>query len=307
MSIKSRLIPPTGYLLVFEAAARLGSLTKAADELCVTTTAVSKQVKKLEAFLDIQLFIRSKQGVQLTEPGYHYLQRVCEALDILSEETRQLDTSTTSFTLDIEVGPCFMHFWLLPKLEQFRQVHPDILFNLNVTNERYIDTNDNYDVVFYYSETDAVNKNGVQLFSERMQLVCSPKFLENRGGHIDLQTIFDQPLIMLKEEMSFWEGWQSWSEKVGLEYRVPHDALLVEDQVAVIQAAINDAGIALAWDWHVRELLETGQLISLTECVEFTEKAYFLSIADKKHNSAAQIFTDWVLQEEGGYRGHLNI
>ncbi|WP_417698294.1 LysR substrate-binding domain-containing protein [Psychromonas sp.] len=303
MSIKSRLIPPTGYLLVFESAARLGSLTKAADELCVTTTAVSKQVKNLENFLNIKLFTRSKQGVQLTAQGYQYLQRVREALDILSEETKVLEGASTAVTLNLEVGPCFMHFWLLPKIEQFRQAHPDIMLNITISNERYIDASDNYDVTFYYSTIATVNENCQQIFAERIQLVCSPKFLETHGGHIDLQSIFDQPLIMLKKEMPFWEGWKSWANKAGLTYRIPNNALMVDDQVAVIQAAINDTGIALVWDWHVSELIAKGELVSITDYMEFEEKAYFLHIAGKQNNVAANTFVGWVKQQKGGYRG----
>ncbi|RBW46659.1 hypothetical protein DS885_07125 [Psychromonas sp. B3M02] len=302
MSIKSRLIPPTGYLLVFESAARLGSLTKAADELCVTTTAVSKQVKNLENFLNIQLFTRSKQGVQLTAQGYQYLQRVKEALDILSEETKILDNSSTAVTLNLEVGPCFMHFWLLPKIEQFRQAHPEIMLNITISNERHIDASEHYDVTFYYATIATANENCQQIFAERIQLVCSPKFLESHGGYIDLQSIFDQPLIMLKKEMSFWEGWQSWANKAGLTYRIPNNALMVDDQVAVIQAAINDTGIALVWDWHVSELIAKGELVSVTDYMEFQEKAYFLHIADQENNLAAKTFVGWVQQQESGYR-----
>lgn len=302
MSVKSSLIPPTGYLLVFESAARLGSLTKAADELCVTTTAVSKQVKKLEDFLDIKLFTRSKQGVKLTTQGYDYLQRVREAFVILSKETSLLNTSSTSIPLSIEVGPCFMHFWLLPKIEQFRQAYPDIILNIAISNERFANANDNYDVTFFYSTIDSVNEDCQQVFSERVQLVCSPKFLENHNGYIDLQSIFDQPLIMLKKEMPFWEGWKGWANKVGLNYSVPSNTLFVDDQVAVIQAAINDAGIALVWDWHVRELLVKKELVELTEHIDLKEKAYFIQAVNQKNNPAAKVFVDWVLQQENGYR-----
>lgn len=303
MSIKSKLIPPTGYLLVFESAARLGSLTKAADELCVTTTAVSKQVKNLESFLNIKLFTRSKQGVQLTAQGYHYLQRVREALDILSEETKILEEPSTSVTLNIEVGPCFMHFWLLPKLEQFRQAHPNINLNITISNERYIDASDNYDVTFYYSTIDATSIHCQQIFAERIQLVCSPKFLESRGGHIDLQSVFDQPLIMLKKEMPFWEGWRSWAKKAGLSYRIPNNALMVDDQVAVIQAAINDTGIALVWDWHVTELIAKGQLVSVAHHIDFDEKAYFLHVANLQDNLEGRKFVEWVQLQQSGYQG----
>ncbi|MGF1733801.1 LysR substrate-binding domain-containing protein [Photobacterium satsumensis] len=282
---------------MFEAAARLGSLTKAADELCVTPTAVSKQIKQLESLLSTELFTRSPQGVRLSDNGRRYLDRVTEALTILAEETLSMDEAANVPALDIEVGPCFLHFWLLPKLDQFRQEHPDVLFNLNVNNERQVATDDSYDVAFFYSPIHSQNHNNYLVFHERVLLVCSPGFLEKHDGHIDISTVFDLPLVMLKDELEFWEGWQTWAKKAGLEYRIPHDAICMTDQVAVIQAAINDAGIALVWDWHVEELLDTGQLVALTELFDFTDKAYFLSIADHCTDPAAKTFVDWVLKQ----------
>ncbi|MCQ1060350.1 LysR substrate-binding domain-containing protein [Photobacterium sp. DNB23_23_1] len=283
---------------MFEAAARLGSLTKAADELCVTPTAVSKQIKQLESLLSTELFIRSTQGVRLSDEGRRYLDRVTEALTILAEETLIMDEAANVPALDIEVGPCFLHFWLLPRLDQFRQEHPDVLLNINVNNERQVATDDSYDVAFFYSPIHSQKQNNYLLFHERVLLVCSPGFLEKHGGHIDISTVFDFPLVMLKDELEFWEGWQTWAEKTGLEYRIPHDAICMTDQVAVIQAAINDAGIALVWDWHVDELLEAGQLVALTKLIDFNDKAYFLSIADHCTDPAAQTFVNWVLKQE---------
>lgn len=298
MPIDPKLIPSSSSLIMFESAARLGSLTKAADELCVTPTAVSKQIKQLEELLSTELFIRSPQGVRLTDYGKIYIEKVTQALTILAEETLNMDEAAAIPALDIEVGPCFLHFWLLPKLNLFRQAHPDVLFNLKVNNERQVASEANYDVAFFYSPIHAQNHNNYLLFAERMLLVCSPGFLDKQGGEIDITNVFDLPLIMLKDELEFWEGWQSWSNKAGLEYRIPYDAICMTDQVAVIQAAINDTGIALVWDWQVKELLETGQLIALTEMMDFTEKAYFLSIADHCTNPGAQLFVDWVIGQK---------
>ncbi|XAW88065.1 LysR substrate-binding domain-containing protein [Vibrio sp. CDRSL-10 TSBA] len=298
MAINRKLIPPTNSLIMFEAAARLGSLTKAANELCITPTAVSKQLKNLETFLKTELFIRSKQGVELTAEGRRYLDKVTTALTMLADETQLLNEETSAPALNIEVGSCFLHFWLLPRLDQFRQAHPDVLINLAVNNERYVGTNENYDVAFFYSQVDTINRTNYLVFHERILLVCSPSFLHKRGGKIDLRTLFDQPLIMLKDELPSWEGWQSWSDKMGLEYQVPASALMVDDQVAVIQAAINDAGIALAWDWQVRDLLDSGQLVAITDTLDFPDKAYFLTISEQCSNPAAQTFISWVVGEE---------
>lgn len=298
MPINRKHIPPTSWLITFESAARLGSLTKAADELCITPTAASKQLKNLESFLRTSLFVRSRQGVELTAEGRHYLDKICEALRIIEEETLHLKDSNKSPVLKIEVGLCFLHFWLLPRLHKFRQKYPDILLELAVTNNEFEASGMEYDVAFFYSDVDRTKHSSHLLFHERMMLVCSPQFIQRYGGRIDIETIFDQPLIMLREELPSWEGWKSWSQRTGLKYRTPKNALKVNDQVAVIQAAINDAGIAIAWDWQIRDLVRSGQLIAVSAIQEVPEKGYFISVSDDTINPAAYTFVNWVMEEE---------
>lgn len=297
MAINSKLIPPTSCLLMFEATARLGSVTKAATELYVSPTAVSKQIKKLEEFLSAELLVRTTKGVFLTEKGRNYLVYVEQALNTLAEATSQMNTSHTPPALNVEVGPCFLHYWLLPRLDDFRQQHPSILLNLNVNNERSVGTENQYDVAFFYSKVDSQNMNNYLLFPERVMLVCSPSFFKKHNGRIDCNEPFKYSLIMIKDELPFWVGWKIWAEKVGIKYHIPPHTLFVDDQVAVLQAAINDAGIALAWDWQVKDLIDSNQLIALTDSVEFEDKAYFLSIAENCSNPAAKAFTDWVIKQ----------
>lgn len=301
MRLNSRQIPPMVRLLAFESAARLGSLTHAANELCVSPTAVSKQIQALETFLDTTLFTRSKQGVSLTNKGEQYLLAVTPLLHAIADETEKMQSKPQTHLLNVEVGLCFSHFWLLPRLESFRQQYPNISLNLNINNERYVGDNENYDIAFYYSPVDSLNKNNHLLFNERISLVCSPSFLSDHPECVDMQNIFNLPIIMLRESLPSWVGWQEWLDEMGLEYQEPGHVFYVDDQVAVIQAALNGVGIALAWDWHVRELLATDQLIELSKPIEFIDKAYFLSVSDSCDKNLAQIFTDWVIEEERCY------
>ena len=301
MAINHKNIPSLSSLIAFESASRLGSLTKAADELCVTLTAVSKQVKKLEAFLNTQLFTRGKQGVELTSKGKLYLKNVIEVLEILSNQSIKMDDDHHPLPLNVEIGTCFSHFWLLPKLDDFRNKYPDITLNLVINNERNIGDNSDYDIAFFYSSMDSINKNNHLLFTERILLVCSPEFLKKRPECIDLRQLWQQPVIMLKDALFFWEDWQSWANIYGIEYQQPQNVIQVEDQVSVIHAATNDAGVALAWDWHVRELIDNGKLIALTEPVEFNANAFFLSVSELSDHLASQLFVDWVISTERGY------
>ncbi|OCH22042.1 hypothetical protein A6E04_09320 [Aliivibrio logei] len=87
----------------------------------------------------------------------------------------------------------------------------------------------------------------------------------------------------------------------GIEYQPPQNVIQVEDQVSVIQAAVNDAGIALTWDWHVRELIEQGRLVALTKPVEFNTNAFFLSVSEDSDHFASQLFVDWIISTERIY------
>ncbi|CAE6949511.1 Bacterial regulatory helix-turn-helix protein [Vibrio sp. B1FLJ16] len=299
MPFNRKLIPNTSSLIMFESAARLGSFAKASEELCVTTAAVSKQIKLLEETLDIQMFNRSKSGVELTSQGVQYLESATRALQILEDEANSfIDVDEGISVLNVEVGLCFLHFWLLPKLDSFRQHYPKIQINLVVNNERTeVNEDDNYDVAFFYSKVDTLNRDNYLLFHDRVLLAASPNFVKTRLTSTDLSYILHQPKIMLKEELPIWEGWESLCNKLGVKYDISDDVLFVEDQVAVMQAAVNDGGIALVTEWHVKDLLESGQLVALTPTVEYEDKAYFLSVTETGNHKAAKLLIDWVTDQ----------
>lgn len=299
MPFNRKLIPNTSSLIMFEAAARLGSFAKASEELCVTTAAVSKQIKILEDMLSIQLFTRQKSGVKLTEQGEQYLESASKALKILEREANSLiDSGEDTSVLNVEVGQCFLHFWLLPKLDSFRQHYPRIKINLIVNNERTsAGSGDDYDVAFFYSKVDTSNRDNYLLFHDRALLAASPNFVNTRLSSTDLSYILKQPKIMLKEELPIWEGWASLCNKLGVDYDISDDVLFVEDQAAVIQATVNDGGVALVTEWHVNNLLEAGQLVALTPTVEYEDKAYFLSVSDTGNHHAAKLLVNWITDQ----------
>lgn len=299
MPFNRKLIPSTNSLLMFEAAARLGSFIKASEELCVSTAAVSKQIKSLENTLQISLFTRSKQGVDLTPDGRRYLDTVLQALNLLEKEAQSFVRNPVTI-LNVEVGLCFLHFWLLPRLDDFRQAYPDIQLNLIVNNERMdsrCTPGNSYDVAFYYGPVSQRSAGNHLLFPDRVLLVASPFFLSERIESSDLSCVLQQPKIMLREELPYWEGWQSISQRLGVtEDALSDNILYVEDQVAVIQAAVNNGGIALVNDWHVNELIDSGQLVPLSPEVAYPDKGYFLTAADEG-GGPAHHFIDWAREQ----------
>ncbi|WP_068716576.1 LysR substrate-binding domain-containing protein [Vibrio tritonius] len=299
MPIHHKSIPSLSALIFFEASARLGTFTKASKELHISPTAVAKQIKQLEHFLDVTLFYRRKRGLELTNEGEQYLVHVTQALSILSDAGHRMKHPSQSQALNLEIGTCFSHFWLIPRLDDFRSRFPNINLNISINNERNMTQHGlpSYDVAFYYAPIDSEQKENYLLFDERMLLVCSPDFLAKNPECRDLSKLWQQPLLGIKDAPSFWESWQSWAQNTQLKYQSPTQMMLMEDQIGVIQAAINDAGIALAWDWHIAELLESEQLIALTPPVECYENAFFLSRSQVGCSDDAESFIHWVLEQ----------
>jgi LysR family glycine cleavage system transcriptional activator len=128
-----RRLPPLNALKAFEAAARSESLTRAAEELCVTQGAVSQQVKALEATLGIKLFVRERQRLVITEAGREYLAVVRDALDRIAVGTERLVQRQTSGVLTVSTSPDFAAKWLVHRLGRFAEAHPDVDLRVSAT------------------------------------------------------------------------------------------------------------------------------------------------------------------------------
>src|SRR6476660_8681859 len=133
-----RRLPPLNALKAFEAAARRESLTRAAEELCVTQGAVSQQVKTLETTLGIKLFFRERQRLLITEAGREYLAVVRDALDRIALGTERLVQRQTSGVLTVSTSPDFAAKWLVNRLGRFAEAHPDIDLRISATTH-YVD------------------------------------------------------------------------------------------------------------------------------------------------------------------------
>lgn len=142
-----------------------------------------------------------------------------------------------------------------------------------------------------------LTKNSYLLFNERILVVCSPAFLEKHPECEDLENIWQQPLMVLRDAPEFWESWQSWASRQGIDYQPAQNVLQMEDQIAITQAALNDAGIALAWDWHVQPFIENGELIALSDPIECDNNAFFLSHSEQSTRRSAVRFIHWVIEQ----------
>jgi DNA-binding transcriptional LysR family regulator len=242
-----RKLPPLDLLPGFEAAARHLSFTKAADELHLTQSAVSRQVQALEEVLGVALFQRRHRALLLTDAGQLLQQSVSEMLGQLRELTRrirgegdaQLVTVTTTFS--------FASLWLVPRLPTFRQLHPKIDVRISADNTLVDLTRDRIDIAVRYCAPDKAPAKSIQLFGEAVMPVCSPGLLRDRKRPLrkpaDLRNH-----ILLHDDFTPgtpWLEWVNWLEAHGLQGLTPAGELRFSHYDTMIRAAMDGQGIAL--------------------------------------------------------------
>ncbi|MFA3918368.1 LysR substrate-binding domain-containing protein [Ruegeria sp. 2012CJ15-1] len=275
----------------FEAAGRLGSFTKAALELNVSHSAISRHVRGLEKRLNAHLFRTKNTGVALTDQGAGYLAEITPALDWIAEATEALsDPPEGSVTLTTE--STIAQKWLVPRLANLKARHPEVDLRLSVaTQVMDIDAHD-FDMGLRYLRSDPPPGYDL-LFPSIARAYAAPGFAPSKNEELDLLALANGPLI---EEATF-RFWPEWFEKAGLkqvpELDLPHPlgALLA------IQSAVAGLG-AVLMDAHLCEPeLNSGALVEISP-VQVPFGGYYLAVNSRaKRRKAVQAVRKWLLDE----------
>ena len=175
-----RKIPSTTALVSFEAAARHESFTKAAQELSLTQGAICRQIASLEEFLSVELFRRSRRGVKLTEAGLSYSRRVATQLDAVERDTLSVMGQQGTNVIELAVVPTFGTQWLLPRLKDFQQKHPEVTVNLTNRTRPFLFADTDFDAAIYFGDADWSGTESHRLMGENPMPVCSPNLLGKR-------------------------------------------------------------------------------------------------------------------------------
>src|SRR6516162_6545961 len=205
-------LPPLNALKAFEAAARHESFTRAAEELCVTQGAVSHQVKALEAELAIKLFNRERQRLLITEAGRDYLAVIRDALDRIASGTERLLQRQRSGVLTVSTSPDFAAKWLVHRLGHFAEAHVGIDLRISAAMHHVDFAREEVDMAVRHGDGIWPGLETVQLSTERLFAVCSPKLLSGRRRLGKPADILKFPLIHLDSRTD----WTKWLRTVGV-------------------------------------------------------------------------------------------
>jgi LysR family glycine cleavage system transcriptional activator len=286
-------LPPLNWLRAFEASARALSFTSAAEELSMTQSAVSQQIKSLESAMGRTLFLRRARGLELTDEGRGYLPTVQAAFAMLEEGTMVLRSRNHPDVLELQVNLSFALFWLTPRLGQFMDENPGVQLNLatSVWHEERPNHPASMQIVFGLGKKEGIS--GKRLTRDSIFPVCSPKLAKQIKTLDDLQTL---RLFDLPGTAQSWGAWlKAHPDGGGMEVPAVHRA---STWALSLEWAQRGLGVALAHDTIANDLLASGQLVRPFDFAIPLKEAYYLIAPEgMRTRHASRVFKDWLLRE----------
>ncbi len=291
-----RKIPSTQALICFEAAARHESYTRAAQELALTQSAVSRQITALEAFLGMALFRRTRHGVALTPAGADYARQIARQLDTMERDTLDaMARQGLGGSLQLAAVPTFATRWLIPRLPDFAARHPDITVHIETRTRPFLFNDTSFDAAIYAGTlAQTANWAGTQstvLLHEDVVPVCSPALL--RGGKaLSPLAVARMPLL---QQSTRPEGWRQWFDAQRAEAPHAHGGPRYELFSMLAMAAAHGLGVALMPRMLIEDELARGELVVACDRPLRGERSYFLvTPAAHDERAALKLFRDWL-------------
>jgi LysR family transcriptional regulator, glycine cleavage system transcriptional activator len=300
-------LPHLAFLQGFEAAARTLSFTKAAEELFVTQSAVSRQIKALEDDLGLRLFERRARSLALTENGQALYRIATDVFDRLQTATDRLRAETRARQLAITTTTGFASLWLIPRLRRFTALHPDIDVRLSATTDALNLERSLIDVAIRYCRPEAVPEGAVRLFGEEMIPVCSRALLREKTRPLKRpQDLAHHTLLHFDYAgaEAIYMDWGTWLTALGIGELKSAGALHFSQYEQMIQAAISGQGVALGRQPLVNDLIESGALVAPFRQTLVGSRAYFI-IESRLSTGKPQVreFAQWLLAERRASAG----
>lgn len=282
----------------FESAARHMSFTAAADELCLTQSAISKQVRALEDALGVPLFVRGARGLALTPQGRVLREAVSQSLEQLGAAVEQLVAPSRAMVA-VTTTPSFAALWLTPRLARFHADAPDIDVRVDASEAMANLERDGFDIAI---RLRAPGHASPMLLRERLMLVATPALAQRVRSPVDLAAM---PLLVYHDpaERFGWMSWQHWYARMGLSPRADQPCLYFSRYEHLITAAARGAGIAIGRAPLILPLLASGELAVLLPDQVADGMEYELAVADRggarggNEQSPAARFCGWLQRE----------
>jgi LysR family glycine cleavage system transcriptional activator len=296
-------IPGLNTLKTLEAAGRLMSFTKAANELGVTPAAVSHQIREFKDQLGLRLFQRTSRSMRHTPAGRMLHDSVAEALENISRTVARLQRTNSKKRLKVTAYPSITAKWLVPRLDRFLEIVPDAEVRIDVSLAPPDFFRDDIDIAIRFGNGDYPGMRVDRLFEDTVFPVCSPSLLGGSRPLRQPQDLLHHTLIHVDwEGQGLWPNWRMWMLAVGVKDFNDRRGLHFSLTSLAIQAAIDGHGVALGDSTLVADDIAAGRLVqpfSLALKVP-PELAYYVTApVETAEDPMVRAFRDWVLAEAG--------
>lgn len=291
----------------FVAAAKYLNFTRAAESLCVSQAAISRQIRELEAYMGVELFKRVGRAVELTEAGsIFYDAAYLSFVNIAQAAERTQGFGISKRSLTVCCSPAFSDFWLAEALPSFMEQHPDIQIQV-VSTEQFLQLEPGvYPDVFINKSADPrEGYRSVPLFHDLIYPVCTPEYLEKHPELTSLDQLKDQPLLNLtpygRSQVAEHLDWGVWFSFFNMDITDPFEgvqyAFTANTYNLLIKLVLRHQGLSLGWHHLVSPLIEEGRLVRpIKEELQMKEKQHYLTFLESKSGDEALLaFKNWML------------
>ena len=272
-----RKIPSLQALACFDAAARHESYTRAAQELALTQSAVSRQIGALEEFLGIVLFRRTRHGVALTPSGADYARQIAPRLQALERDTLEaMSRQGAAGAIALAAVPTFATRWLLPRLPQFAARHPELVVHIETRTRPFLFADTGFDAALYSGTPEQVanwaGTHALLLIEEEVVPVCAPALLGSRKRWQPAELA----ALPLLQQSTRPEAWRQWFEAMGVDTPFALSGPRHELYSMSAAAAACGLGVALVPRLLIEPELARGELVVACARPLKSGRAYYL-------------------------------
>lgn len=294
-----RRLPSLNQLRSFEAAARHESIKHGAEELSVTPTAVSHQIKALEQALNTSLFRRMTRQITLTEAGRELAVKLGKAMDEIEAAVAMTQKSDQIGIFKITVAPFFGNRWLLPRLPAFEALHPEIKIETFLSFDNVDLDKSGFDAAVRYGSGEWQGMSSELICNDRIRPVCAPQLLDGCELPVSADRILEMPLACA----SHWrDDWLAWADAAGMGGTARMNIVEYESRAVMFDAALSGNAVILADPKLTAADEAVGRLVHLNPLtVDRPQGIYIVASEKSGPDPRRELFASWLKQESSKF------
>ncbi|MGF6574773.1 transcriptional regulator, LysR family [Paraburkholderia fungorum] len=287
-------LPSANALFVFEAAARCGNFTRAAQELYVSQPAVSRMLARMEDHIGVRLFERVRGGIELTENGKILYQKISEGFSGIESAIREIEARATGVeTVTLSVSTAFTTHWLMPRMSRLHRAFPSVDLRFQLISGRIGGPLVDVDLGMRFLHDDEIDENAVLVMPEALLPLCNERYYEIAQSDAG-RAQGDSVIVMDDEERGWHERFHAFASKA----RHAQSMLSFNDYAIVVQAALLGQGLALGWLNVTSHWLAQGALVPAEqELIVTSRRCCMLTPPNRPIRPIVAAVRDWLIEE----------